>query len=141
MSLYSILPPEIVDMIYLYTDFFTTITQAPNRAYVLKKLFDKDISRTYVRGNWYSVNRHRLSVGIILEKGCEASLRYFKKQRPNVTIDYKMFVYSKYREMDWSSERNLLLISVYQISEEQLKYYAHQYRRRTTWSITYPGIS
>lgn len=130
MILYKFLPPEIVDIIYLRTDFFTAIKHIPHRKFILEILFNRDISKLVTKGNWASGNRNHISICKILLKDCEASLRYFKERRPGIKLRDDMFKYNEECKIDENIRWNSLLISVYELKYNEILHFEYRHKRR-----------
>jgi hypothetical protein len=117
--LLNFLPQELVDKVYLYTDFYTAIRHIPQNKYVLKILFERDICKACrISGNINSIILRK-----ILRMKFEEALVYFKNNRPYVRIRYDVFKYNKAGEIDMHSETNNMLIRVYQLKDEDLRNY------------------
>lgn len=126
--LYKIFPVEIVDMIYLRTDFFTAINHIPQREFILQQLFKKSMQKVVKIGNWGYKNKNYMSILEILKKKCRRSLIYFKRVKPDVRVNEKMFKYDKTGKIIRGLEWNELLISVYEVKEHVIKYFEKKYR-------------
>ena len=126
--LWSFLPAEIVDMIYLRTDFFTAIKHIPHRKHVLKILFEKNISRVHCSGNWGYGNKDYISIQTILNRRCRDSLVYFREARPHLPLRYNFFKYDDNCKIDLRLDWNLLLISVFKLKSSQLRYFEARHR-------------
>jgi hypothetical protein len=128
MVLLKFFPQEIVDMIYLRTDFFTAIKHIPNNKFVLEALFYRDIERPRgISEKWRDRgNSVSISMYLLLKKGCEASLRYFKEKKPHAGIRYSMFKFDSFGKIDRTIEWNDLLIKVYNLTREDILYYENK---------------
>lgn len=137
--LYKFFPVEIVDMIYLRTDFFTAINHIPKREFVLEQLFKKCSNKVIKCRNWGHFNKNYICITDILKKKCRRSLVYFKKAKPYVRITSKLFEYDVMGEIR-RSEWNDLLISVYEIKDYEIKYFEkkHRFTRCITSTLSYP---
>lgn len=126
--LYKFLPVELVDMIYLRTDFFTAINHIPGREFVLQQLFKKDTNIIIKKGNWGYKNKNYITILEILRRKCRRSLVYFKKVTPTVVLNEKMFKYNKLGKIDRTLEWNNMLVSVYKLKDNDLRYFEKKYR-------------
>jgi hypothetical protein len=135
--LYNFFPTEIVDMIYLRTDFFTAINHIPEREFVIQQLFKKDTNMIIKKGNWGIRNKNYITILEILKKKCRRSLVYFKKVVPNMNVNEKMFKYNKNSEIIRGLKWNELLISVYEVKEHHLKYFEKKHRKNPVPGFTW----
>jgi hypothetical protein len=133
--LYKFLPVEIVDMIYLRTDFFTAIKQIPDRKFIVDSLFKRDIHKTLRNGNWGVKNTNQVTITEILRRHCRKSLVYFKNAKPNFKIHEMLFKYDDNFKIIKSRPWNNLLISVYQIRDYELRHYEKRRRMRFSHTI------